>query len=546
VLPYRWAISVPNPDGVSSANTQEKREEAMRELEKVRKLHPIELSDPATHVTVGIPVKDMAKYVLHAMKSVLDQTHADWNLLVVDDGSSDATARLVEGFIAAHPERDIELFKFPENLGDRAACNFMLAKAKGEYYVSLSADDLIEAEYLERCVEFFKNNAHLEFVASQTGFIAEDGSPHTAEHPAKLIERASNKTREEWKSSLYFGNSYFGAGMFRTKTLRDLGGWKPEYGCLSDYEMYLAMLVRGDIHIIEENLTQTRIHASNMSMNLDPVWLRETYAAIRKRYYPPRRKLLIATPFYETRGFSPYIGSMARTVAMLTRAGFAFEYMLPSGDAYVHRVKNTILNTFLEDKEATDLLMIDSDMEWPAEALLAMLMCPEEIIVGSYPMKNNWGAWTSKPAFSKDEADGKFYATERKLPNGGLLIKGQDMAGGFMLMKRPPLEKFKAAYPELRYLDPSADTKAPERVYTEFFTAGTLKKPGEEIGTFWGEDRYFSYRLREIGVDWWIFADIEFGHWGVGGWHGNFKKHLDLCKDGPSPESQTANAPRPQ
>lgn len=528
VLPYRWAISIPNPDGISTGNTTEKREGAMRELGKVRELHPLNLSDPATKVTVGIPVKDMEQYVIHAMRSVVEQTHKDWELLVVDDGSTDHTAQFVDGFIKSNPDLDIKLFKFPENLGDRAACNYMVAQAQGDYYVSLSADDLIEPDYLEKCVKVFQKNAHLEFVASQSDFIAKDGTPHTEYHPAKDIEKAKNRSQEDWLGRLYYGNVYFGAGMFRTKTLQDLGGWKAEYGCLSDYEMYLAVLQRGNIHIIEEDLTHTRIHGSNMSMNIDATWLKSTYADIRMRYYFPRRKLLIATPFYETKGFSPYIGSMARMVSMLTRMGLTFEYMLPSGDAYVHRVKNTILSTFMEDKECTDLLLIDSDMEWPAEVLAEMLMCPEDIIVGSYPMKNNWNAWTSKPLF--DKTDAGYVATERKLPNGGLLIKGQDLAGGFMLFKRGGLQKYMDAYPDLRYLDPSADNKAPNRIYTEFFTAGPLKREGEKIATFWGEDRYFSHRLKEIGVDWWIFANIDFGHWGVGGWHGNFKKHLDVCK----------------
>lgn len=546
ILPYRWAVSRPNPDAVSVANTPEKIDLAMKELAYVREKHPINMVDKSTKVTVGIPVKDMDKYVLHTMRSVLAQTHKDWELLVVDDGSTDMTAKFVEGFIKANPEHDIRLIRFPENRGDRVACNKMVEEAKGDFYVSLSADDLIEPTYLSRCVDIFQKNPHLELIASQTGFINEAGEPDTSDHPAKGIKKAANKDWKEWKDELYGGNVYFGAGMFRTKALRDLGGWKQEYKCLADYEMYLAILQRANIYIIEEPLTKTRIHGSNMSMNLDPLWLKDTYADIRKRYYQPKRKLLIATPFYEVRGFSPYIGSMTRTVMALNRAGVPFEYMLPSGDAYVQRVKNTIANTFLEDKEATDLLMIDSDMEWPAEALLEMMLCPEEIIVGSYPMKNNWNAWTSRPKFELDEKDGKYYATERKLPNGGLLIKGQDLAGGFMLIKRAPLEKFREAYPELRYLDPTADLRAPKRVYTEFFTAGVLKREGEEIGLFWGEDRYFSHRLKQIGIDWWIFANIEFGHWGVHGWHGNFKQHLDLCKNAPLPVDQDVSLPTVQ
>ena len=532
ILPYRWAISKPNPDAVSMGNTPEKIEQSKKELQYVREKHPIDGTDKATKVTIGIPVKDMARFVLHAIRSVCAQTHKDWELFVLDDGSTDATATLVKGFIKAHPEYPITFMQFEKNQGDRIACNEMLKHATGDYYVSLSADDLIAPTYLERCVAIFQKNAHLEFIASQSDFIDIDGEPDKSEHPAKAIEKASNKSQDEWRARFYSGNVYFGAGMMRTKALRDLGGWKQEYGVLSDYEMYLALVHRCNIHIIEEDLTHTRIHGGNMSMNNDPVWLSKTYAKIRKRYYIPRRKLIIATPFYEARGFSPYIGSMARTVAILTKAGILFEYLLPTGDAYVQRVKNTIMNRFMEDDEATDLLMVDSDMEWPVNAVLEMMLCPEEIIVGSYPMKNAWEVWTSRAKFTKDE-QGEWSATERTLPNNGSLIEGEDLAGGFMLIKRSALEKFMAFYPDLRYLDPSADTMVPNRLYTEYFTAGTLKSNGEKYGTFVGEDRQFSRRLKEMGMRWWIYTNVEFGHWGVKQWKGNYKDYLDKCKGAP-------------
>ena len=63
------------------------------------------------------------------------------------------------------------------------------------------------------------------------------------------------------------------------------------------------------------------------------------------------------------------------------------------------------------------------------------------------------------------------------------------------------------------------------------------------MASFWGEDRFFSHRLKLIDLDWWIFANIDFGHWGVGGWHGNFKKHLDICKVSPVPIDLNTGVP---
>jgi glycosyltransferase involved in cell wall biosynthesis len=530
VEPYRWAISLPNPNAVSVGNTEEKVQESMRQLQYVRQRHPVEQEDIATKVTIGIPVKDMAGYVTQAMQSVLDQTHQDFEILVVDDGSTDDTVEVVRKFIADKGEHErIRLHVFPKNNGDRVACNYMIEHAQGDFYVSLSADDLIAPTYLERCVEIFHKNPQIDFVASQTDFIQADGAPYTEPHVFKDIEKAANKTRDEWLARLWHGNVYFGAGMIRTRALRQIGGWKQEYGCLADYEMYLALLQRAQIYVIEEALTHTRIHDKNMSGNIDARWLADTYARIKARYYQPRRKLIIATPFYNAQGFSPYINSLVETVRMLGQLGVDFEYWLPTGDAYIQRVKNTILNKFLEREDATDLLMIDSDMDWPAHVVAQMLLCPEEIIVGSYPQKNSWDKWTSSPEFRRHE-NGTAYAMERHLPTGGTLIEGGNLAGGFMLFKKAPLLKYREHFKDDFYYDDSADPEAPDRKYTEFFKAGGMQPVGDTRKRFWGEDRSFSLRLKELGIRWWIFTDITFGHWGINRWGGNFKQHLDTMK----------------
>lgn len=537
VLPYRWAMFREDPNSVS-AFKPERVKEVERQLAYVREKHTIPLEDLATKVTVGIPVKDMAQYVTQAMESVLAQTHLDFELIVLDDGSSDNTAKVVMEFMREKNDPRIKFHRFPSNKGDRVAGNYMVDVAEGAYFVSLSADDLIDPTYLARCVEVFQKNPHLEFIASQTDFIDDGGKPYAADHPFKQIEKASNKTRDEWLARLWYGNVYFGAGMLRTRTLRDLGGWKQKYGCLADYEMYLALLQRGQIFIIEEPLSHTRIHGKNMSIGVDQQWLSQTYTEIKRRYYPPRRKLIIATPFYESRGFSPYINAMAATVKLLTAAGFEHQFFEVSGDSYAHRAKNTILNRFLEDPDATDLFMVDSDMYWNPDAVLIMLMQQEEIIVGSYPQKNAWNLWTSIPKFEK-QADGRSYCTEKKLPTGGSLMLGQDLAGGFMVVKRQALEKFREHYKDLYYSDPSADPTAPNRVYTAFFW------PEIRENRFWGEDRIFSRRLAEMGMQWWIYTNISFSHWGVNGWSGNFMEHMDKLKtpDAPVPdESASATA----
>lgn len=513
VLPYRWAICKPNPNSVQ-INAGKKNAE---QLEYVRKKHQLILPPQTGKVTIGIPVFNMAKYVSEAIRSAMNQTYKDLEILVLNDGSTDNLNEIMTGFT----DPRIKYMAFDENRGQMQAQNQMLARAEGEFFVPLSADDTLDPSYVEKCLAAFKANPFSEFVASQTNFMDESGNAIISGHPFLTIEKASNKTQDQWKERLRFGNVYFGAGMFRTYAAREVQGWEPQYEVISDYQIYLKLLQRENIIIVEEPLTHTRITGQNQSL-LNPdkaMKLKQWYHDAKKDYYPPRAKLIIATPFYELKGFSPYISSMVQTVKMLTQMGLDFEFWELSGDSYVHRARNTICAKFLEDPDATDLFFIDSDMQWNPEALINMVHLPEGVVGGSYPTKNAWNQWTSIPIFEKGE-DGKNHPRGRILPDGTALILGHVVAGGFLRIKRQALLQYQEHYKDFRYKEPAADPSAPTRVYTEFFAT---QRDGEFL---YGEDMLFSKRLRDMGMEMWIYPNVNMGHFGIKGWMGNYHQFL--------------------
>jgi len=514
VMNHRLALCRPNPDQVSGAKNAE---ESQKELEKVRELHPLQI--PATEglVTVGIPCRNMAGYIGHSIKSVLDQTYQNFEILILDDASTDQLDAAVAGFT----DPRIKLFRLQERIGAHEATNQLAARANGLYFVPLSADDTLDPAYLEKCLAEFKGAPFTEFVASQTDFIDEKGNEYADKaHPFYAIEKASNKTQPEWMARLWHGNVYFGVGMYKTAAYLAVGGRKDKYGVISDYELYLNLLQRENIRIVEENLTHTRITGKNMSL-LDPEEagkLKQRYFDAKKDYYPPRIKVILATPFYELKGFSPYISSMVHTVKMLTQMGIQHEFWELSGDSYVHRARNTICTKFLEDPEATDLFFIDSDMQWNPEAIVNMVALPELVVGASYPTKNNWASWTSIPTFK--EENGKRHPMGRTLPDGSALITAEFLAAGFLRIKRAALEAYRDHYPEHRYREPCADPSNANREYIEYFAS--IRKDG----LLYGEDMMFSKRLREMNMDMWIYTNVHMGHYGVKGWMGNYDQFL--------------------
>lgn len=100
----------------------------------------------AEHVSIIIPTYQGAAYILRAVHSVLAQTYPDFEIIVVDDGSTDETKACLQPLI---DERKISYF-YKQNGGLSDARNFGLAKAQGEYIYFLDSDDWIETSYLEK------------------------------------------------------------------------------------------------------------------------------------------------------------------------------------------------------------------------------------------------------------------------------------------------------------------------------------------------------------------------------------------------------------
>ena len=514
VLPFRWA---------DETKTAEKtlRElnagNAEKELAYVRERHKVVLPKVGGKVTIGIPCFNHAKYLPDVIASVFAQTHQDFEVFILNDGGTDNFTDVVQKFT----DPRIKVLAFPENMGVWEAQNQMAFRASGEFYVPLSADDTIEPTYLEKCLAAFAADPWLEMVASHTDFMDEKKVPITDPmHMMLRIPKPGNLTREEMLKLLHAGNVYWGIGMYRTKAISDVGGWEKQYKVLGDYQMYLKLLQRERLGVVEEPLTHTRVDGSNASL-LKGEQLKELphlYAAAKKPYYRQLMRVVIATPFYELKGFSPYIQSLQATIRLLTHYGIDWRFMDLSGDSYVHRARNTMCDNFLEDPDATDLFFVDSDMSWNPHSFVKMCLLPQEVVGGSYPVKNCWEAWTSLPHWQPE--NGQNVLKGIPLDDGSALIEAFVVAGGFLRIKRSALEKFRKHYPDLWYREGSSSPDNPAKQFTQFFGAESIDHQ------FYGEDHMFSKKMRDMGVKMFIYPNVDIAHWGYKNYPGNFDTFL--------------------
>lgn len=220
--------------------------------------------------------------------------------------------------------------------------------------------------------------------------------------------------------------------------------------------------------------------------------------------------LVIATPFYEVKAYSPYVSSLVNSINVLHELGMPYDYYELSGDSYVDRAKNALVHRFLKS-EHSHIMMIDSDEAWDIEGFCRVIkaaMLGAETVGAAYPCKNNWEFYGCIP---KIDDDGSFLGKEL---GDVRLLDMFCIPGGFIVYSKAAIER---ARPLLnKYVEPTTGEEI-----LECFRCNI-----EEGGRRIGEDIYFQQRYKEAGGIVWLEPNVTIQHYGVKPWVGNYHEFL--------------------
>lgn len=107
--------------------------------------------NPAVPIaSIGMPAYNAAKYIREALDALLNQTFTDFELIISDNASTDATGAICQEY--AKKDRRIRYIRQPENLGPMANFQYVLSKAQGKYFMWAACDDRWAPSFLERTV----------------------------------------------------------------------------------------------------------------------------------------------------------------------------------------------------------------------------------------------------------------------------------------------------------------------------------------------------------------------------------------------------------
>jgi glycosyltransferase involved in cell wall biosynthesis len=167
-----------------------------------------------------------------SVQSVIDQTTADWELIIVDDASTDETA----GKTAALAESDerIRVIRLPQNSGSAVARNAALAAATGRFIAVLDADDLCMPARLEKQAKLLEADDDLVAVASQLAEFGDWGGPETAKWP--VDSTAIEERQKSYRMPLPHPST-----MFRADSIKKVGGYDETCRRAQDYALFLKL-----------------------------------------------------------------------------------------------------------------------------------------------------------------------------------------------------------------------------------------------------------------------------------------------------------------
>lgn len=221
-------------------------------------------------VSIIIPTYNYGTLIAQTLQCILQQSYANWEIIIVDDGSLDNTKVIVEEFI--HDSRFSYIFQ--ENKGLPAARNTGISKARGKYIQLLDADDLISKEKLRLQVQYMENNLNVHISYTNAFYFKYDN--------VNQIFANRRMTQTPWIPKLHgeginiVQNLVFrnimpvNAALIRKDVFGVVGQQNEDLKSLEDWEFWMRCALANVFFSYVENkdaFALIRLHHSSMSLN---------------------------------------------------------------------------------------------------------------------------------------------------------------------------------------------------------------------------------------------------------------------------------------
>jgi glycosyltransferase involved in cell wall biosynthesis len=209
-------------------------------------------------ITVYIPSHNYGRFLSEAIESVLRQSVTDWELFVIDDGSTDETAAVMKLY-EAHPQ--IKLFS-TGGIGLTAVCNLALSCAQGDYIVRLDGDDVFDENLLLVLGHVLESNPEMALVFADYYLVDPFGEVYSHERRKKLY--VDNHT--------FDAPPHGACTLIRLSVLKEVGGYREDLKAQDGFDLWSKIVERYKSTNVNLPLFYYRQHGNNLTTNAQRIF----------------------------------------------------------------------------------------------------------------------------------------------------------------------------------------------------------------------------------------------------------------------------------
>jgi teichuronic acid biosynthesis glycosyltransferase TuaG len=305
-----------------------------------------------TLVSIIMPAYNAEKYISEAVESVLSQTYQHWELLIINDGSTDQTENIARKYAEKDP-RIVLINQANKKLA--VARNTGIQSAKGEWIAFLDSDDLWVENKLELQLDSADKNPEVDLIFTD-GYIFENEDKNTRK-PYGIISGIFQG--KEMYVLLYERNWVPVLSVLVRKSIVDKVGLQDEhpyihYGC-EDFDYWLRMAKNGAVFLgLSEKLFYYRRHSNNMSRNVQNIFFAEYYTFLKNLDTNVISPNLIS---WKIRNYMKPLVNELIVSRRFQEACFLSDKIQQYNPSLINRIQNRV-NIYFENKSPNTLILI--------------------------------------------------------------------------------------------------------------------------------------------------------------------------------------------
>ena len=219
-------------------------------------------------VSVCIPTYNRANYLRYSLESVLAQTEADFELIICDDASPDATAETVERY----QDSRIRYIRHDKNQGRSRNMRSGFDAAQGKYFIKFDDDDALTPAFLEKTVSVLEQQGEVDFVCTNHWIINANNQRMESATEENSARWGKDKIAEGiiadllWQTFIY-QSLQVGSSLFRRESLAAVDYMRPEADGCEDFDLLVRLALAGyQGYFIPQYLMEYRFHGGQTSL----------------------------------------------------------------------------------------------------------------------------------------------------------------------------------------------------------------------------------------------------------------------------------------